>query len=153
MEQQNAKFEGWALIELFGHGHEAGYVTTQYYGDKAMFQVDVPEIPARQETLDRPRWIEDALAPVGSVVEATPIPGRTRLVNPGAVYSMNPATEDAVRAAIARSERREIKVISMPESAQLSSGSSWQPGDPDPAEDGDNDVEMDDDDEPNPDDI
>ena len=38
MEQTNARFEGWALIELFGHGHEAGFVTTQYYGDKAMFQ-------------------------------------------------------------------------------------------------------------------
>jgi len=118
VETQNAKFEGWALIELFGHGHEAGFVTTQYFGDRAMFQVDVPEIPARQETLDRPRWIDDRLCPVGSTVEAEAIPGRTRLINPGAVYAMNPATEEAVRAAIQRSERREIKVISMPAVAE-----------------------------------
>jgi hypothetical protein len=114
MDGQNAKFEGWAMIELFGHGHEAGFVTTQYYGDKAMFQVDVPEIPARQETLTRPKWSDSALMPAGTVIEKETIPGRTRLINPGAIYSINPATEAAVREVISRSERREIKVISMP---------------------------------------
>jgi hypothetical protein len=122
MDAQNARFEGWALIELFGHQREAGYVTTQYFGDRAMFQVDVPEIPARTETTDRPRWIGDVLAPAGAVVEGAAIPGRTRLINPGAVYAMNPATEDAVRAAIQRGAQREIKVISLPENAQLSTG-------------------------------
>ncbi len=119
MDQSQAKFEGWALLELFGHSTEAGFVTTQYFGDKAMFQVDVPEIPARQETLDCPRWIGSVLAPVGTVVEGEAIPGRSRLVNPGAVYAMNPATEQAVRAAIQRGVRREIKVISLPEGQQL----------------------------------
>ena len=114
MDQQQARFEGWCLIELFGHGSEAGYVTTQYFGDKAMFQVDVPEIPARQEALQAPRYVDDRLCPAGTVVEREAIAGRTRLINPGAVYAMNPATEDAVRLAIARSERSEIKVISVP---------------------------------------
>lgn len=118
MEGQNAKFEGWAMIELFGHGHEAGFVTTQYYGDKAMFQVDVPEIPEREETLQVPKWGDVGLMPVGTVIKKEAIPGRTRLVNPGAVYSMNPATEEAVREVIARNERREIKVISMPAIAE-----------------------------------
>lgn len=118
MEGQNAKFEGWAMIELFGHGHEAGFVTTQYYGDKAMFQVDVPEIPARQETLKSPQWGDVSLMPVGTVIEKEAIPGRTRLINPGAVYSMNPTTEEAVREVVSRNERREIKVISMPEIAE-----------------------------------
>ena len=124
MEQQNAKFEGWALVELMGHQREAGFVTTQYFGDKAMFQIDVPEIPARQETLEIPRWLDDVLAPVGTVVEGAAIPGRTRLVNPGAVYALNPATEAAVRVAVARGERREIKVISLPEGKQLERGAS-----------------------------
>ena len=115
MEGQNANFEGWALIELFGHQRESGFVTTQYFGDKAMFQVDVPEIPSRTETTASPRWIGDVLAPAGSVVECEAIPGRTRLINPGAVYAMNPATEEAVRAVIARSENRHIKVLSMPQ--------------------------------------
>ena len=117
--EHDAKFEGWALIELFGHQKEAGYVTTQYFGDKAMFQVDVPEIAAREETLTRPQWGETQLYPAGSVIEKQAIEGRTRLINPGAVYAMNPATEQAVRSAIASSERREIKVISLPEGKQL----------------------------------
>lgn len=117
MEQQS-KFSGWALIELFGHGDEAGFVTTQYFGDKAMFQVDVPEIPEHQETLQVPKWGPDRLLPVGAVISREAIPGRSRLINPGAVYSMNPATEEAVRVAVARSQTREMKVISVPENAQ-----------------------------------
>jgi hypothetical protein len=122
MDQQGANFSGWALVELMGHQREAGYVTTQYFGDKAMFQIDVPEIPSRQETLTRPQWSErdaDGLLPAGTVVEKAAIPGRTRLVNPSAVYALNPATEEAVRAAVASSERREIKVLSLPEGKQL----------------------------------
>lgn len=120
---QDAKFEGWALVELFGHGHEAGYVTTQHFGTACMFQVDVPEIPAHQETLTAPRWSEDGnrLLPVGAVIEREAVPGRTRMLGIGSIYSMNPATEDAVRVAISRSERRAIKVISIPEQAALPS--------------------------------
>lgn len=118
MESLQSKFSGWALIELFGHGHEAGFVTTQYFGDKAMFQVDVPEIEAHEETLQSPKWGSDRLLPVGTVISREAIPGRTRLINPGAVYSMNPATEEAVRLAVARSQTREMKVISIPEGAQ-----------------------------------
>ena len=138
MEGQTAKFEGWALIELFGHATEAGYVTTQYFGDRAMFQVDVPEIAARQETLQAPRYVEGRFCPEGTVVEREIVPGRSRLISPGAIYAMNPATEEAVRTAISRSERREIKVISMPERSNQAAltGESYR----------------DDDDEPNPDD-
>lgn len=120
MEQNEAKFEGWALVELYGHGHEAGYVTTQHFGTACMFQVDIPEIPARQETLESPRWAEDGsrLLPVGTVIEREAIPGRTRLLGVGSIYSMNPATEEAVRLAISRSERRAMKVISIPDGAQ-----------------------------------
>jgi hypothetical protein len=117
MEQQQATFSGWALVELMGHQREAGFVTTQYFGDKAMFQIDVPEIAEREETLGRPKWAEDGirLLPVGSVISRSAIEGRTRLVNPSAVYAINPATEEAVRSAVAASERRTMKVISVPE--------------------------------------
>lgn len=120
METTSAKYEGWALVELYGHGHEAGYVTTQYFGTACMFQVDVPEIPARQETLTAPRWEENGsrLLPVGTVVEREAVPGRTRLLGVGSIYSMNPATEEAVRAAVSRSERRSMRVISIPEKSE-----------------------------------
>jgi hypothetical protein len=118
MEQTGATFTGWCLVELMGHQREAGFVTTQYFGDKAMFQIDVPEIPEREETLTVPRWEGEKLLPRGSVISRQAIPGRTRLVNPSAVYAINPATEEAVRTAVAASERRTVKVISVPEGAQ-----------------------------------
>lgn len=118
MEAEQTKFEGWALIELYGHSREAGYVTTVYFGPAAMFRVDVPEIPARQETAKRPQWVGNQLCPAGTVVEADAIPGRTRYLGPGSIYAMNPATEELVRAAAARVERT-IKIISMPDSVQL----------------------------------
>lgn len=121
MESEQAKFEGWALIELFGHAREAGYVTTVYFGPAAMFRVDVPEIPARQETADRPRWLDNKLCPVGTVVEAEAIPGRTRYVGPSAVYAMNPASEETVRAAAAKMVDRAVKIIAIPV-PQLSTG-------------------------------
>ena len=133
METKDANFEVWALVELYGHGRESGYVTTQHFGTACMFQVDVPEIPARQETLEAPRWAEDGsrLLPAGTVVEREAIPGRTRLLGVGSIYSMNPATEEAVRLAISRGERRAMKVISIPESAQASLPSvtvdTWEP--------------------------
>lgn len=115
MDQSQAKFEGWALIELYGHGSEAGYVTTQYFGTACMFQVDVPELPARQETLKAPRYVSMRFCPEGTVVEREAIPGRSRLLGPGSIYAMNHATKEAVLEAISRSERREIKVLSIPE--------------------------------------
>src|SRR6185437_1718292 len=117
--ENNASFDGWALVEMFGHSREAGYVTTVYFGPTAMFRVDVPEIPARRETIDRPRWIGDKLCPIGTVVEGEAIQGRTRYLGPGSIYAMNPATEEAVRAAVANGVQRTIKVISIPEGMAL----------------------------------
>jgi hypothetical protein len=140
MEGANqSSYSGWALVELFGHQREAGFVTTQYFGDKAMFQVDVPEIGAREETLTAPRYIDGVFAPVGTVVSRGAIPGRSRLLGPGALYAINPATEEAVRAAISASERREIKVISLPEGKQLAAAlpendEDCDSGDPDDIE-------------------
>src|SRR3954462_14663572 len=93
MDQQ-AKFEGWAVVELFGHSKEAGYVTTQYFGDRAMFQIDVPTFEDREYELERPEWCEvdgrDQLVPKGSKVLRKGTPARSRIVSPGAVYAMNP---------------------------------------------------------------
>ena len=148
MDQPQAKYEGWTLIELFGHGTEAGYVTTQYFGDKAMFQVDVPEIPAREETLESPRYVAQRFLPEGAVIEREAIAGRTRLISPGAVYAMNPATKEAVIEAISRSERREIKVLSIPEKAQQ----VLLPGETETRATGSRELIYDEDDEPNPED-
>lgn len=31
-EQQQAKFDGWAIVDVMGHQRYAGYVTTEAYG-------------------------------------------------------------------------------------------------------------------------
>lgn len=120
MDQQ-ARFEGWAVIELFGHQREAGFVTTQYFGNAAMFQLDVPELPEREWILERPEWIDNVLAREGSKVKKEATPGRSRLINPSAVYAMNPATEEAVRKALDNGSRK-IKLIELAETQQISAG-------------------------------
>jgi len=119
MEQTGAKFEGWAVLELFGHQREAGYVTTQYYGNVAMFQLDVPELTEREYVLERPEWGPEAMIPAGSTVKKEAVPGRTRLINPSAVYAMNPCSEEAVRKALETGARREIKVVQLAEGKKL----------------------------------
>jgi hypothetical protein len=123
MEQQ-AKFEGWAVVELFGHAKEAGYVTTQYFGDKAMFQIDVPGFPDREITLERPEWMEvndrdTQLVPKGSKVMRQGTPARSRIISPGAVYAMNPSSEEFVRKILDRDVPRKYVVLELETTHQI----------------------------------
>lgn len=49
-EVEQAKFEGWAIVEMMGHRQEVGYVTTEAYGQAVLFRVDSPDIPERDYT-------------------------------------------------------------------------------------------------------
>jgi len=78
MENQ-AKFEGWMIVELFGHNVVAGLVSEQSIGGAAFIRVDVPE--------------------VGDAA------GFTKYFNGSAIYAMTPtdqatATEAAARMAV-----------------------------------------------------
>lgn len=68
--------EGWALLELFGHQRIVGRVSTQVVGVAALVRVDVPD-----------------LTKGGKVVRK----GFTRFYGPGAIYSITPVDETAVR--------------------------------------------------------
>ncbi len=68
------QIEGWAILDLYGHNHLAGHVSTCLVGTSALFRVDVPEEPD--------------------------LPGYTRFVGPGAIYSMTMVSEEVARAAI-----------------------------------------------------
>jgi hypothetical protein len=120
MESQNATFEGWAVVELFGHTKETGFVTTRYFGGAAMFQIDIPELPERESTTTTAGYNhpEGGWLPCGSVVRKSAVPGRTRLVGPGAIYSLNPCTEEFAREVMER-DSRVIKIVSMPDQKQL----------------------------------
>jgi len=64
------KFELNAVVELFGHTKMAGKVTEQTIGVATFVRVDVPE------TTQQPKF--------------------TRLLNPSAIYAINPVTEEVM---------------------------------------------------------
>ncbi|HVJ09300.1 MAG TPA: hypothetical protein VM554_13040 [Acidisarcina sp.] len=128
-DTQSAKFEGWAVVELFGHQKEVGFVTTQYFGGAALLQIDVPELPEREVVMKRASWAGDVLVPAGAIVTKSAVPGRTRLVGPSAIYALNPCTEAVAREALEENAPREIAIISFPQGKQIASGddASFEP--------------------------
>jgi hypothetical protein len=114
--EQN-KFEGWAVVELFGHAKEIGFVTTQYFGPACLFQIDVPELPEREIVLARAEWIdvdgETKFVPIGSKVKRAAVPHRSRLVGPSAIYSMTPCTEETARKAIDEFCKRRLILLEL----------------------------------------
>lgn len=125
MEQEQSKFEGWAIVELFGHQREAGYVSIEVYGVAVLFRVDVPELPERETVLDRPEWVqrepggETEYTPVGSKVKRAAVPARSRLIGPGAIYAINPCTEEAARLVVDGMDRSPLILLESPKSAAL----------------------------------
>lgn len=65
------KFELNAVIELFGHQRMAGKVTEQTIGSSTFIRVDVPETETQ--------------------------PSFTRIINPSAIYAINPVTLDVMQ--------------------------------------------------------
>jgi hypothetical protein len=121
--EQPAQFEGWAIIELFGHQREIGYVTTRYFGTACLFQVDVPELPERDSIVSQPQYINSEWVRSGTKVRKKGAPARSRMLGPGSIYALNPCTEEAALLAIEKLVGREIVLLEMPkESPQLAAG-------------------------------
>lgn len=123
MEQEQAKFTGWAIVEMMGHQREAGYVTTESYGQAVLFRVDVPEFPERDYVLERPVWAGNGdHFSAGSKVRREAIAARSRLISPAAVYAINPCTEAAARKAIEAGMARPLILLEAPKDRTLSAG-------------------------------
>lgn len=69
MEQE--KFDLWCLVELFGHSQIAGKCTEQNVAGTNMLRVDVPATSKQ--------------------------PGFTRFLSAGAIYAINPVTEEVAK--------------------------------------------------------
>lgn len=65
------KLELFAIVELFGHQKMAGKITEQSIGPATFVRVDVPETDGQ--------------------------PSFTRLLNPSAIYAINPVTEEVMK--------------------------------------------------------
>lgn len=137
MEQAQANFEGWAVVEMMGHQREIGFVTTQAFGQAVMFRIDTPELNGdREYVLERPEWVSGRMAPVGTTVKREAVAARSRLVSPGALYAINPCTEEAARQALERTTQRPLMLVALPEGAVLGPavdddivGESWDDDD------------------------
>ena len=122
-ETQQANFEGWAIIELMGHQREIGFVTTQAFGQAVLFRCDTPELPEREFELTTPEYAEiegphaRQWCPAGTKVKRKASPARSRLISPGALYAINPCTEEAARQAIEHASNRPLILIELPERA------------------------------------
>lgn len=105
-ELKQAAFEGWAIVELYGHAKEIGFVTTQYFGTACLFQIDVPPLPEREIILERTGYAqhegEEGMhwTPKGSKVKRLGSPGRSPFVGPGAIYKLTPCTQETAMLAL-----------------------------------------------------
>lgn len=115
MDQPQAKFEGWAVVEMMGHQREIGFVTTEYFGAAAMFRVDTPALPEREFELKRPEYIGGRWTPAGSKVKRVAIPAKSRLVSPGSLYAITPCTEETALHAIENMQDRGLILLEIKE--------------------------------------
>lgn len=77
-------FDHWAVVELFGHQQIAGRVTEASIGGCSFLRVDVPE--------------QTATPAEGYRSARIAIPAYTRYFGNGAIYALNPCTEEVARA-------------------------------------------------------
>lgn len=117
-QTEQTKFEGWAIVEVFGHQRYAGYVSTQVFGTAAMFRVDVPALPEREDTLKSQEWIDGHYRPTGTKVKRGAVQAYTKLFGVGAIYSMTPCTEAAAVRAVESMQQRPLMVVEDPQTTK-----------------------------------
>lgn len=81
---ESEKFDLWCLVELFGHQKIAGQCSERNIAGTNMLQVDVPE--------------------------TTKQPAFTRILSAGAIYAINPITEETARKIAEQLEQKPITI-------------------------------------------
>ncbi len=123
MDQAQAKFEGWAVVEMMGHQREVGFVTTEVFGAACLFRIDTPGLPEREYELPAPEWVEtngvSRLAPKGAKVKREASPARSKLVGPPAIYAITPCTEETALKALERLIHRPLILLEVPDGKKL----------------------------------
>lgn len=116
--ETQASFEGWAIVEVFGHQRYAGFVTTEAFGQAVLFRVDVPPLAERERVTKHYGYDDDGKAvPPGSTVKESAVQGYTKFFGPGAIYAMTPCTQDAAEKAVESMQSRKVSVVSIPPDA------------------------------------
>lgn len=118
-ETQQAKFDGWAIVDVMGHQRYVGYVTTEAYGQAVLFRIDVPKLEPRTRETKRPGYIGDRYVPAGAIVEEGAVEGYTKLVGSGSIYTITPCTKEAALAAVEETQHRPLMNVTLPPDAQV----------------------------------
>ena len=92
---EKPKFDEWALVELFGHQKIVGRVSEATLAGGAFLRVDVPALN------DSPAF--------------------TRFYGPGAIYSINPVSEDVARGMCAQYRNEPVSRWELPQLAEKAS--------------------------------
>lgn len=119
MEQSQSSFEGWAIVEVFGHQRYAGFVTTQAFGQAVLFRVDVPPLAEHERTAKHYEYVDGKSVPPGSIVKEDAVQGYTKYFGPSAIYAMTPCSQDAAEQAVASMQLRNVSIVSLPPDAVL----------------------------------
>ncbi len=136
MEAKQSTYEGWAVVEVFGHQRYAGYVTSEAFGQAVLFRVEVPPLEARERVTKHWEYADEKNVPPGSTVRDDAVQGYTKFFGPGAIYALTPCTQAAAEKAVAAMQARKVSVVQLaPEAKTL----------PPPRDDDDDDDQSDDD--------
>jgi len=90
--ENKSSFNEWALVELFGHQKIVGKVSEATLAGGAFLRVDVPALDAS--------------------------PAFTRFYGPGAVYSINPVSEEVARGLMTRYRNEPVSRFELPQIAE-----------------------------------
>lgn len=100
MTDENGKgFEGFAVIELFGHKRMAGYVSSQEIGGGSLIRIDVPATEPEPHEIGK--WQEHPTY----YAEPKPTQAYSKFLGLGAIYGITPCTEEVARRAARAIER------------------------------------------------
>lgn len=94
MDNQKQPYQGWAIVELFGHNQIAGHLSEQEIGGTTFIRVDVPPTEGDGR-------------------------GFTKFIGPSAVFAIVPTTEDIAREAARRLSSRPVLPWLVPVARQL----------------------------------
>lgn len=122
-DAKQAQFEGWAVVEVFGHQRYAGYVTTEAFGQAVLFRVDVPPLEERERTAKHYEYLDGKSIPPGSTMKEAAVQGYTKYFGPGAIYALTPCTQEAAEKAVAAMQSRDVSIVKLaPERALPAQG-------------------------------
>jgi hypothetical protein len=126
--EQQAHFEGWAIVDVLGHQRYVGYVTTEAYGQAVLFRVDVPALDERERVTKQPGYDAGGrYLPAGTTVTEGAVAGYTKLIGSGSIYTLTPCTKEAALKAVEQSQPRPLMSVALPPDRALTEAQAADP--------------------------